>query len=255
MKYINTYKLFESNSEFSDIKSDLEDILLEVEDLDYKSRVDCFGEKDKIIQIDTSIHVKSYNNYLNINDIKDCIDRIISYMKSKKKFHNPNIYIQCDNEGDIDKEKVDLVRLYNNIYDIFEVKLKFRVRYHLMENINESNEYLDDIKDILLELEDDGFRTRLSTAKFDYLSENPMKFIAISNGLTLFEFVDIKDPLLRLREFIGESWISCSVLFQNSNDRIDIDINEKDYDKLDQWFGSDESHSTGILDIYIFFNI
>jgi 3-phosphoglycerate kinase len=69
------------------------------------------------------------------------------------------------------------------------------------------------------------------------------------------EFVDIKDPLLRLREFIGESWISCSVLFQNSSDRIDIDINEKDYDKLDQWFGSDESHSTGILDIYIFFNI
>jgi len=137
--------------------------------------------------------------------------------------------------------------------------MKYIKTYKIFES--ESNEYLDDIKDILLELEDDGFRTRLSIDKLDYLSDNPIKFIAISNRLngfspyTPFEFVDIKDPLLRLREFIGESWISCSVLFQNSSDRIDIDINEKDYDKLDQWFGSDESHSTGILDIYIFFNI
>jgi hypothetical protein len=150
MKYIKSYKLFESvsDSEFSDIKSDLEYILLEAEDLGYKTRFDWFGSirlypmpserptididrngyKEYKFQIDTSISVKSYIKYLNINEISDCIDRIIHYMRSKGKFENPNIYIKFDNEGEIGNKKVDLVQLYNDFYDVFEVKLKFKVR-------------------------------------------------------------------------------------------------------------------------------
>jgi hypothetical protein len=134
MKYIKTYKLFESvsDSELSDVESDLEDILLEAEDLGYETVVFYSSElgtpkNENIFQIDTSISVKSYNSYLNINEISDCIDRIIHYMRSKGKFENPNIYIKFDNDGEIGNKKVDLVQLYNDFYDVFEVKLKFRV--------------------------------------------------------------------------------------------------------------------------------
>jgi hypothetical protein len=135
MKYIKSYKLFESvsYSELSDVESDLEDILLEAEDLGYETVVFYSSElgtpkNENIFQIDTSISVKSYNSYLNINEISDCIDRIIHYMRSKGKFENPNIYIKFDNEGEIGNKKVDLVQLYNDFYDVFEVKLKFKVR-------------------------------------------------------------------------------------------------------------------------------
>lgn len=127
-----------------------------------------------------------------------------------------------------------------------------------LKSFNESfnKEYIDNIKDILLELEDDGYITIITKGKFDWISENRIDFIYISNQLKPFEFSDIKDSMLRLKRFLGEDWISCSVLFSNSNsaDNIDVDINEEDYDNLDQWFGCDKNKSTGILNIYIFFN-
>ena|ERR1035437_8731029 len=89
------------------------------------------------------------------------------------------------------------------------------------ENFNNSsrnprNEVIDTVKDICLELEDDGYfvRHNLSNrhAPFVGTEHNEITINKIIEGRhTSFSPYDIKDVIYRLKEYLGSNWISLRV--------------------------------------------
>ncbi len=84
-----------------------------------------------------------------------------------------------------------------------------------LRKYNESKEevILEDVKDILLELEDDGFIVKFSTTQ----SPEQIK-ILIKDAKYLFKYADVKEELLRLKDYLGYNWIfgTVSVLCEDS---------------------------------------
>lgn len=66
--------------------------------------------------------------------------------------------------------------------------------------------------------------------------------------LNYIRFSDIKDELLRLKDYLGSRWISCSVVFAGDPERIEVDINEYNYDELDNNYSE-------ISNLAVIFNI
>ena len=62
----------------------------------------------------------------------------------------------------------------------------------------------------------------------------------------------MKDELLQIKSYLGERWFKCGVVFENDPKRIEVYIDEKDYDNLDDWF---QTSTTGIVNLAVFFNI
>lgn len=91
MKYLKTYKIFESS--IDDVLDDIKDILLEIEDigLTYKISEPFYistgtgpGIKDgkkktKCISIHNSAEIRKYSNKW--SDVKDCVLRLIEYLE------------------------------------------------------------------------------------------------------------------------------------------------------------------------------
>ena len=71
-------------------------------------------------------------------------------------------------------------------------------------------------------------------------------------GRVYFKFSDVKDELLQIKSYLGDRWFKCGVLFEGDPNRIEIHIDEKDYDNLDIDFNTEES---GIVNLAVFFNI
>jgi hypothetical protein len=116
------------------------------------------------------------------------------------------------------------------------------------------------ISDTLLELQESGFQTRIS---IDGVSSqlsvaDPMPVLTIgcpghgSRSGKYFKFQDVKDELLQIKSYLGDRWFKCGVLFENDPKRIEVYIDEKDYDYLDDWF---QTSTTGIVNLAVFFNI
>ncbi len=71
-----------------------------------------------------------------------------------------------------------------------------------LKKYNESIEQksLQDIKDILLELEDEGFITRIATRR-------GIATITITNhNVTYFKYPDVKETMLRLKDYLGSNY-------------------------------------------------
>ncbi len=125
MRYLFKYKLFEA-SDYHEIKLDLNDILLEIEEFGYLSKIDTYSNivDKKLIQIDISIYC---DNYLDLNDIKGCVERIIHYMKLTNKFYNPKLLITYwDDYRGMKSKEIDKLTSYQEL-DILEIKLKFKI--------------------------------------------------------------------------------------------------------------------------------
>lgn len=116
------------------------------------------------------------------------------------------------------------------------------------------------ISNTLLELNESGFHTRVS---FDGISSQlsinePMPLFTIgcpghgSRKSKYFQFKDVKDELLQIKSYLDDRWFKCGVLFENDPKRIEVYIDEKDYDHLDDWF---QTSTTGIVNLAVFFNI
>lgn len=100
----------------------------------------------------------------------------------------------------------------------------------------------DDIRQIFSDLTDD---------KCDIYFTSTKNYIVLSNKSHITNYIrfsDIKDELLRLKDYLGYRWVSCGVVFAGDPERIPIDINEDNYDELDDNYPE-------ISNLAIFFNI
>lgn len=117
-----------------------------------------------------------------------------------------------------------------------------------MKYLRKFNEgkYEDDLKDDIRQIFSD-----LTDDKCDIYFNSTKNYILLSNKSHItnyFRFSDIKDELLRLKDYLGDRWISCAVVFAGDPERIPIDINEDNYDELDDNYPE-------ISNLAIFFNI
>jgi hypothetical protein len=122
-------------------------------------------------------------------------------------------------------------------------------------NIIQFEEDKSFISDTLLELEDRGFFYSISNkglSKDIGIYEHNPYFIISRFDTKRFKFSDMKDELLQIKSYLGERWFKCGVVFENDPKRIEVYIDEKDYDHLDDWF---QTSTTAIVNLAVFFNI
>jgi hypothetical protein len=239
LKY--TQKLTESNR-YDDIRENLNDILYEAQDLGYKTKVDTYSSGDQVIQFDVSIYNEDVEQKLDFYSLNDCLERIIDYVKQTKMFHNPTAHISYyDEEYDELKNRTVGWKNIDSNHSTFDyikdlivygVKLKFRLKYKLYESVDSKTNIYDDIREIFSDVTDDKcdlFINKIADKHVFILSNK-------NHIIDYFRFSDIKDELLRLKDYLGTRWVSCGVVFAGDPERIVVDINEYNYDELDDKF-------------------
>lgn len=134
----------------------------------------------------------------------------------------------------------------------------------IFENFSEY-EIKSTLKDLCLDLTDEGFKILFSKPKsvnISFFSKITSKdtglnwFSTVSlykrNFGDYFTFSEVIDVVLNIKDYLGDKWVTCGVVFVGNPERIKIDINWEDYDRLDQMFDTEESP---IVDLVIYFNI
>lgn len=126
------------------------------------------------------------------------------------------------------------------------------LRSSLIVNQNQIDQFREDkafIKDTFLELEDKEFMISFGISMLSSLKiKNPTPYFVISYRDN-FKFSDVKDEILQIKSYLDERWLKCGVVFENYPDRTEVNIDEEDYDQLDDHFQS------GIINLAVFFNI
>jgi hypothetical protein len=103
------------------------------------------------------------------------------------------------------------------------------------ESLNSEEEFLKDIKDILLEVEDMGYITRIIESTWPKDSKEYVIWINIinkslcGNYIRPIDFNEIKDCVLRIKDYLGNKFVGC--LTQTSDNSMDgvwrnIDLGE-----------------------------
>lgn len=107
--------------------------------------------------------------------------------------------------------------------------MKFIKSYRIFESIK--NDILEDIKDILIELEDDGIigttiNVRENRKYVGFFLKDHLNY----DG---FLFSEISDYVFRLKDYLGENFKSCSVLLVKDKGlggyRININLDDKSH--------------------------
>ena len=119
-------------------------------------------------------------------------------------------------------------------------------------NIAQFEEDKSFISDTLLELHDRAFFYSISNKGTWKTFEHNPYFIISRFDTKRFKFSDMKDELLQIKSYLDERWFKCGVVFENDPERIEVYIDEKDYDNLDDWF---QTSTTAIVNLAVFFNI
>lgn len=239
LKY--TQKLTESNR-YDDIRENLNDILYEAQDLGYKTKVDTYSSGNQVIQFDVSIYNEDVEQKLDFYSLNDCLERIIDYVKQTKMFHNPTAHISYydDEYDELRNKTVGWKNIDSNhptfdyIKDliIYGVKLKFRLKYKLYESFDSKTIIYDDIREIFSDVIDDKCDLYINII-YRFGVKHVLILSNKNHILNYLRFSDIKDELLRLKDYLGSRWISCGVVFAGNPERIEVDINEYNYDELD----------------------
>lgn len=109
------------------------------------------------------------------------------------------------------------------------------------------------ISDTLLDLEDIGYKIKISPdGKSRYLLINTPTPCFIIDNNKYFKFSDVKEQLLQIKSYLDDRWFKCGVVFEDDPKRLEVYIDEKDYDYLDDWF---QTSTTSIVNLAVFFNI
>jgi len=228
----------------SDVENKVNDIFMDVDEINIRfiplarkkgAKTDTYNvvKNDIIIgQIKWSSRMRGYA-FLPTSDCDSEIKDFIKDLMIKRKMDKLNEASNID--------------LYNNVK---ESKIYKNREFYSSSQKNT----LNTIEDICLDLKDRNFY--VNTGIGSSLDIRLKHYIIIGGPVlddptenSYFNFKDVKDELLRLKSYLGEKWIKCGVLFTGEIDRIEVDINEEDYDNLDQWFSSE------INNLVIFFNI
>lgn len=125
--------------------------------------------------------------------------------------------------------------------------MKYLSKYKIFENFEEDKNF---IRDVLLELEDKDFKIYVRTdgeSSDLKIKRTPYFLIAKED---YFTFSEVKDELLTIKSYLEDRWVICGVVFENDRYRVRVDINEKDYDLLDNWF---DTGTSKIVNLGVFF--
>ena len=129
--------------------------------------------------------------------------------------------------------------------------MKYLSKYKIFENFDEDKQF---IGDVFLELEDKGFSIQIKPDGLNGIlmitDPTPYFIIGLSTGIKTFTFSDVKDELLTIKSYLEDRWVTCGVLFSSSLHRTRVDIDEKGYDLLDNWF---DTKDEGIVNLAVFF--
>lgn len=109
------------------------------------------------------------------------------------------------------------------------------------------------ISNTLLELEDKGYKVKISPDGISShigINEEMPYFIIQSDKY--FKFSDVKEELLQIKSYLDDRWFKCGVVFEGDPKRLEVYIDEKGYDHLDDWF---QTSTTAIVNLAVFFNI
>ena len=128
----------------------------------------------------------------------------------------------------------------------------------IFENFSE-DEIKSTLKDLCLDLTDEGFKIKFYIKPNTASALSNYMYICKENFGKYFTFSEVIDVVLNIKDYLGDKWVSCGVVFVGNPGRfftgsptIKIDINWEDYDRLDQMFDTEESP---IVDLVIYFNI
>lgn len=171
MKHLSTYRIFESYSD--DIKSDLDDIILDINDdvywkaMSFHSGIDDIDKWSILINIEDNDHEYEAEGKSPDDNILECIKRSIRYMKSKG-YDIFEIHVGDTNAGPDGEEGFDRVYIVDikelDIWSNNFIRIDFTrdetpkvLEYNLFSQTS-SNQYVDDI---LVNLNDVGFVTKV----------------------------------------------------------------------------------------------
>ena len=197
MKYLKTYKLFETigYSELTDeMWNDISDILLELEDIGFFITKDISDVKliDKKLCNDVvEIIIDKHQQKFSFSDIEETVRRLIEYM-SQFGFNYSlmcfNVYsfaeFECGGPHHLSKErefKSEAEKiLHKSLLDkIIKDTQSFKINFYsdidriIGESHSNINEVEDDVRDILLELEDTGlFQVEIDRTRKDKQSSS-----------------------------------------------------------------------------------
>ena len=121
----------------------------------------------------------------------------------------------------------------------------------IFENFSE-DEIKSTLKDLCLDLTDEGFKIKFYIKPNTSSALSNYMYIYKENFGKYFTFSEVIDVVLNIKDYLDDKYVSCGVVFVGNPERIKIDINWEDYDRLDQMFDTEESP---IVDLVIYFNI
>ena len=259
MRYLKKYKLFEAS--WYDIKDHIDvlsDMSMYLWDKEFNVQVadEIISREHQCIVVNI---VKKGSNKFTYTEIKQELLEMVGYMDREgweilnmEFTHIAAGPLYCKLDGDklvsaVSEEEID--------YQFHQLIVKF-----VEKDITQFEEDKAFISDTLLELQDRGFKIRIGhdgIARSFSITE-PMPIFIIDSfkfrvgGRVYFKFSDVKDELLQIKSYLGDRWFKCGVLFEGDPNRIEIHIDEKDYDNLDDWF---QTSTTAIVNLAVFFNI
>jgi len=234
MKYLKSYKLFESTEDLDyNLIEDVKDILLPFSDMGMEVR--CYYTSHEGIGLNIfSEKTKAFD----INDYKDDIDAFVSYMKEKNwklwnfslgliKRHDDDFLVPqnqlliYDGKGRLNYDLVNL--------PVYIITGEFRkivyTKAKVVKESVESDTVKKDIEEICYELTDYG-RFRVDFVKYSRsaftTSKEGVVIISLADHMDYDGFLlsEVEDTLMRIKSYLGLGrFMRCDVLLVGEQDR------------------------------------
>jgi uncharacterized protein (UPF0335 family) len=202
MKYLKSYKIFESNKEI--IVSTLRDICLELEDNGFLFNFNSESDDNKIEYV---IHRLDYERFRFTDDVSEVLDRIYQYMRElgwyshlyynlggglEKKFYiRPDGRMRDQSLSWIDKNWPSVLSISFHWYKIYDDKIKESNNWDISieefygdDVINTMKSDISFINDKLIEINDMGYHTNSDFTSMTHAkaSKTPVIYIYIENN-------------------------------------------------------------------------
>ena len=260
IKKFNEATYEELNNNLAEEIQWIDDALIELSDMGYFISITPFVVKS-IGKIGLTIHISSTNKLLPIS-IGDYLLTIDSYL-SEMGFVGFNPY-DYDNTYSKSRNDVKVKALLKNIPNMYENELSqfvdmlkrftvnapfdsVSVSYYKNEQINErlksfesfekmgsklTSEMLEDIKDILLELNDEGFFISKHVSEVRKVGkkiyEDVIEIVIDKDSKVSFSFIDIEDYIRRLIDYMSEHKFNYSLFYFGTYDFVEFENDTSD---------------------------
>ncbi len=208
MKHLRKY-----NESLEETLQDVRDILLELEDNGFVIKFSNMKQIAKPFVNVFKISIKSSKAMdFEYDDVKEALLRLSDYLDDKLAFID--VLIPLNQYGSYKKFEVtsfteDYLKCKDDerYYDFTDqeiMEIEILLKYEHLKKYNESVEEksFEDIKDICLELKDNGYEV-----SYYIFSSHKKMSIRIDNPRGKIVYDDIKDVLLRLDDYLGDNYI------------------------------------------------